>query len=184
MSGRNWGCRWNSISRTRPRPSRRSINSRTRCAGARTVIPRPSPTHSARRQRPKGGDMKPDSTAWVRFHQALAQAHAARADELLKTPLAPEGGPVDRLLTVQAASARLGLSVTYLYRHSHELPFMQKHGRAWRVSAQALDAYVRGGGLRVAGPAYPPSGCAVRDAPAASATGAAAAARGSVRSAR
>lgn len=89
-----------------------------------------------------------NDAALARFHQALAQAHAALADALLKTPPAPAEGPVDRLLPVSAAAVRLGFSVTYIYRHAHALPFMRRHGRAWRVSQQALDEYARTAGLR------------------------------------
>ena len=28
------------------------------------------------------------------------------------------------------AAERLGFSVTYIYRHAHELPFMRRHGRS------------------------------------------------------
>lgn len=91
-----------------------------------------------------------ETTALARFHQALAQAHAALADALLKTPPAPAEGPmVDRLLPISAAAIRLGFSTTYIYRHAHELPFMRRHGRSWRVSQQGLDDYARTSGRRL-----------------------------------
>lgn len=86
------------------------------------------------------------SDALVRFHQAIARAHAAFAEDLLKTPLAPEGGPEERWLPIAVAARRLGFSVTYLYRHAHEMPFMTRHGRSWRVSQQGLDEYARTAG--------------------------------------
>jgi excisionase family DNA binding protein len=82
--------------------------------------------------------------AFARFHQALARAHAALADELLKAPPASEASPVvERLLTVQEAAAKLGFSPTFIYRRALSLPFMRRHGRSWRASQQALDEYVR-----------------------------------------
>jgi len=82
----------------------------------------------------------------AQLHQAIARAHATFADAILKTAPAPAEGPVDRLLPVSAASERLGFSVTYIYRHATQLPFMRRHGRSWRVSQLALDEYARTSG--------------------------------------
>lgn len=55
---------------------------------------------------------------------------------------APEGA--DRLLTVEDASERLGLSKDWLYRHADKLPFSVRIGpRQLRFSAQGIEKYIR-----------------------------------------
>jgi excisionase family DNA binding protein len=49
----------------------------------------------------------------------------------------------DRLLTVDEAAARLGLSKDWLYRHATKVPFTRRVGRQLRFSSQGLESYIR-----------------------------------------
>jgi excisionase family DNA binding protein len=49
----------------------------------------------------------------------------------------------DRLLTVEDASHRLGVSKDYLYRYSQELPFTKRIGRKLLFSNAGIDRYIR-----------------------------------------
>jgi excisionase family DNA binding protein len=49
----------------------------------------------------------------------------------------------DALLTVDQASARLGVSKDWLYRRTGKLPFTVRLGRHVRYSAGGIDRYVR-----------------------------------------
>ena len=49
----------------------------------------------------------------------------------------------DMLLDVKAAARRLSTSVDWLYRHSHELPFVVRNGRQVRFSTHGIDRYIR-----------------------------------------
>jgi len=58
----------------------------------------------------------------------------------LTTP-APSGSPNgDRWLNVREAAAKLGTSVSYVYRH--DFPFADREGRRLKFSERGIDAYV------------------------------------------
>lgn len=50
--------------------------------------------------------------------------------------------PEDRLLNVEAASARLGVSREWLYRRARKLPFVVRLDGHVRFSAQGIDHYI------------------------------------------
>lgn len=59
--------------------------------------------------------------------------------ELTKTEVEP-----DRMLRVDAAAARLGVSEDWLYRNSGQLPFTVREGRRQlRFSSHGIDRYIR-----------------------------------------
>ena len=62
----------------------------------------------------------------------------------LAAPAAAEGH--DELLTAEQAAARLGMSVSYLYRNHASLPFARKIGRNLRFSSFGIDEYIKRGG--------------------------------------
>lgn len=49
----------------------------------------------------------------------------------------------DRLLDVDAAAERLGMSKGWLYRHAKQLPFRVPQGRLLRFSSHGIDRYIR-----------------------------------------
>lgn len=49
----------------------------------------------------------------------------------------------DTLLEVHEASARLGVSRDYLYRHAKALPFTVRIGRSVRFSSKGIEKYIR-----------------------------------------
>jgi excisionase family DNA binding protein len=53
-----------------------------------------------------------------------------------------DGGEA-RLLTVDEAAARLGVSADWLYRRTKSLPFVVRVGRHVRFSANGIDRYIR-----------------------------------------
>ncbi len=56
----------------------------------------------------------------------------------------PEAQQGDRLLGVQEAARKLGLSKDYLYRHAKALPFTRRLGpRQLRFSEQGIEKYIR-----------------------------------------
>ncbi len=48
----------------------------------------------------------------------------------------------DRLLDVDAAAKRLGMSKDWLYRHARQLPFRVPQGRLLRFSSHGIDRYI------------------------------------------
>jgi predicted DNA-binding transcriptional regulator AlpA len=52
-------------------------------------------------------------------------------------------GEPDRLLDVEAAAQRLGMSKDWLYRHAKQLPFRVLQGRLLRFSSHGIDRYIR-----------------------------------------
>ena len=60
-------------------------------------------------------------------------------------PLACQGEPQgeDRLLTVEEAAKKLGLSTDWLYRRAGKLLFTVRLGRQLRFSERGLDRYIR-----------------------------------------
>lgn len=55
----------------------------------------------------------------------------------------PDTADGDRLLDVDEAARRLGVSPDWLYRRVAKLPFVVRLGRAVRCSAAGLDRYIR-----------------------------------------
>jgi excisionase family DNA binding protein len=49
----------------------------------------------------------------------------------------------DRLLGVEEAAAKLGVTTDWLYRHHKELPFTLRHGRRVRFSELGIEQYIR-----------------------------------------
>lgn len=49
----------------------------------------------------------------------------------------------DRLLVVEEAAVKLGVSRDYLYRYSGKLPFTVRVGRSLRFSEAGVDRYIR-----------------------------------------
>jgi excisionase family DNA binding protein len=49
----------------------------------------------------------------------------------------------DRLLSIEEASERLGVSKDYLYRHGKELPCMRRMGRKLLFSSLGIDKHIR-----------------------------------------
>jgi predicted DNA-binding transcriptional regulator AlpA len=52
-----------------------------------------------------------------------------------------DGG--DRLLGVEEAAVRLGMSKTWLYHKAKALPFVVRQGRALRFSSRGIERYLR-----------------------------------------
>ncbi len=49
----------------------------------------------------------------------------------------------DRLLNVEQAAEKLGMTVDWLYRHHKNLPFTVRHGRPLRFSELGIEQYIR-----------------------------------------
>jgi excisionase family DNA binding protein len=49
----------------------------------------------------------------------------------------------DRLLAVEEASRRLGVSKDYLYRHGNDFPFMRRMGRKLLFSSAGIEKHIR-----------------------------------------
>jgi len=49
----------------------------------------------------------------------------------------------DELITVEEATAMLGMSAEYVYRNSKTLPFVRRVGRSVRCSKAGIQAYIR-----------------------------------------
>lgn len=77
----------------------------------------------------------------------LAEVNAT-ALARLNSPAPPTSH--DELLEVRAASARLGLSQGYLYRHHAEFPFTRHIGRRLLFSASGMDEYINRNGVLTA----------------------------------
>ena len=63
----------------------------------------------------------------------------ARLNAHLQAPSMHE----DRLLSIEEASERLGVSKDYLYRHGKELACMHRMGRKLLFSSLGIDKYIR-----------------------------------------
>jgi hypothetical protein len=71
----------------------------------------------------------------------LAELRVVFEGRYLRQP-APQPAE-DRLLKVEEAAARLGVSEAYVYRHAHLWAFMVRQGRMLRFSATGLDSFLR-----------------------------------------
>ena len=83
-------------------------------------------------------DLSPDAAQAMLFQiTALVPALASRV------AANGRGHASDRLLDVVEASAKLGQSTQWLYRHAGALPFTVRNGRALRFSERGIDEYIR-----------------------------------------
>jgi predicted DNA-binding transcriptional regulator AlpA len=71
----------------------------------------------------------------------LEECKAMALQRLCTLPPQAAPVPVDELLDIEAASAKLGMSRDYLYRH--EFPFTRRMGRSLRFSARGIEAYIQ-----------------------------------------
>ena len=60
----------------------------------------------------------------------------------ISAPVIAQATP-DAPLNINEASARLGLSVSYLYRHASRFGFAKRVGRALRFSSNGIENYIR-----------------------------------------
>lgn len=68
----------------------------------------------------------------------LIAMQARLAANMATTPAPGNGAALGRLLSVDEASARTGMSKSWLYRHAARLPFTRRVGRAVRFDEGAL----------------------------------------------
>ena len=74
--------------------------------------------------------------------QFLGELETIRATALMKMS-APSPLPQrDKLLTIESAADRMGVSTDYLYRNSKTLPFTRRMGRKLLFSPLGIDAYI------------------------------------------
>jgi excisionase family DNA binding protein len=74
--------------------------------------------------------------------QLLGELETIRATALMKMS-APSPLPQrDKLLTIESAADRMGVSTDYLYRNSKTLPFTRRMGRKLLFSSVGIDAYI------------------------------------------
>lgn len=82
------------------------------------------------------------------FIGALEAVKARALARLLSPPLAgngpPESSTQDRLLTVEEAARKLGMSEDWCYRQAKRLPFAVRIGRQLRFSERGIERYIRG----------------------------------------
>jgi len=74
----------------------------------------------------------------------LGELEEVRATALarLHTPIpAPQVQP-DELLSIEAASRKLGVGRDYLYRHHGKMPFTRRIGRKLLFSSRGIEAYI------------------------------------------
>jgi predicted DNA-binding transcriptional regulator AlpA len=69
----------------------------------------------------------------------LLYDHALERDGAGVNPMAPRR---DRLLDVEEAAAKLGVTTDWLYRHHKDLPFTVRHGRPLRFSELGIEQYI------------------------------------------
>jgi len=74
----------------------------------------------------------------------LAELERVRAAlwQRLTAPALPPTPAGERLLTVDEAAARCGMSRDWLYRHARTLPFARRVGRSLRFSETALERWL------------------------------------------
>ncbi len=121
-------------------PGVRALPSRADVVGRPSTAP---PSLDAIARDPAGAAALPlaATTALLAQAAAVQGALAARALALALAPELPSSGGVP--LTVKDAAARLNVSVDWLYRRAHALPFTVRHGRALRFTPEGIAAYLR-----------------------------------------
>jgi hypothetical protein len=75
----------------------------------------------------------------------LGELEEARATAMLKLSAPTPVPQHDELLDIEAAAARLGMSVDWLYDNHSKLPFTRRIGRKLLFSSLGLDEYIRKG---------------------------------------
>jgi predicted DNA-binding transcriptional regulator AlpA len=73
----------------------------------------------------------------------LAALHNALAARLLVANENAEGHPEDRLLGIEEAAQRLGVSISWLYRRSSRLSFVVRMGRKLVFSLRGIERYIK-----------------------------------------
>lgn len=100
-----------------------------------------------------------------RFLGELEEVRCIAFGRLFVAQPVTETGP-DRLLAIDEASRRLGVSKDYLYRNNKDLPFTRRIGRKLLFSSQGIESYVnqndRMTPRRHSGNIPPPVTCAAR----------------------
>jgi predicted DNA-binding transcriptional regulator AlpA len=84
-------------------------------------------------------------TTRVLRKQALIALNLLYDLELERDRIAPDrpAQERDRLLNVQEAATKLGVTIDWLYRHHKNLPFTVRHGRPLRFSELGIEQYIR-----------------------------------------
>lgn len=87
----------------------------------------------------------PDALADVERLRAVLWSRLTRPDANTSRPVSDiEKASKDKLLTVDEAAERLGVTARWLYRKADSLPFTRKLGaRTLRFSERGLEAHVR-----------------------------------------
>ena len=79
----------------------------------------------------------------------LGDIEVVRATALARlsspAPYVRQEAAPDSLLDVREAAGTLGMSASYLYRHSEQFPFTRRVGRSLKFSAAGIQNYLRGG---------------------------------------
>jgi excisionase family DNA binding protein len=74
--------------------------------------------------------------------RALVSVVARTAATAVRVPATAPTDPADELLTIEEAAKRLGVKVSWLYRHARDLPFTRKIGRrTLRFDARGLERW-------------------------------------------
>ena len=81
-----------------------------------------------------------DSTDLPAFIGRLAEAQAEAQRRLFQPP---EPAPPEHSISVEEGAKRLGVSLSYIYKHKEKLPFVRNEGRRVVVSVSGLDRYMR-----------------------------------------
>ncbi len=94
----------------------------------------------------RADEIPPDEAAALMANLAAAQwALASRLRPPTATAPASQAVEADRLLAPAEAAERLGVTVRWLYRHAHQLPFTRRLSRkALRFSEVGLNRYLDG----------------------------------------
>jgi|SRR5215469_10369944 len=75
--------------------------------------------------------------------QLLGDLEVVRTTALMRLSCPPAHSPEpDKLLDVNEAAERLGMSVKYLYRHEDQFPFRRREGRNLRFSSRGIEHYI------------------------------------------
>jgi excisionase family DNA binding protein len=61
----------------------------------------------------------------------------------LGAPMRGQSSQAERLLNVEQAAQRLGVSKDYLYRHRNGFPFTRRMGRKLLFSSSGIDLHIR-----------------------------------------
>ena len=73
----------------------------------------------------------------------LGDLEELKATALARLIAPPAAQTSDRLLDVEEAAERLGVSRDYIYRNHRRFPFTRREGRSLRFSDQGIERYLR-----------------------------------------